>query len=58
VLVAAVLRPEQREDRKLEVVRRALEQLQDAVELAVGQTERTVERLVGDSCQGVTVTGL
>jgi hypothetical protein len=37
VLVAAVLRPEQREDGELEVVRVAFEQLPDAVELLVGQ---------------------
>ena len=52
VLVAAVLRPEQREDRELEVVRLALEQLQDAVELPVGQTEGAVERLFGDRVRG------
>ena len=45
VLVAAVLRPEQREDGELEVVRVAAEQLADAVELLVGQPQRTVERL-------------
>jgi hypothetical protein len=45
VLVAAVLRPEQRKDGKLEVVRLALEQLLDALELFVGQPQRTVERL-------------
>ena len=45
VLVATVLRPEQREDRELEVVRFAAEQLADAVELLIGQPQRTVERL-------------
>ena len=45
VLVAAVLGPEQREDGELEVVRLAGEQLADAVELLVGQPQRTVERL-------------
>jgi hypothetical protein len=45
VLVAAVLRPEQREDRELEVVRRAAEQLVDPLELTVGKTELAVERL-------------
>ena len=44
VLVAAVLRPEEREDRQLEVVRLALEQLDDARELPVGQTEGAVDR--------------
>jgi hypothetical protein len=45
VLVAAVLRPEQREDGELEVVRLALEQLLDTVEFPVGQAEGAVERL-------------
>jgi hypothetical protein len=40
-----VLRPEQGKDRELEVVRIAAEQLADAVELLVGQPQRTVERL-------------
>jgi hypothetical protein len=46
MLVAAVLRPEQREDRELEVVRVAREQLPDSVELPVGETEGSVERLL------------
>src|SRR5919197_4954239 len=46
MLVAAVLRPEQREDRELEVVRLAPEQRADAVELPVRQAERTVEGLL------------
>jgi len=45
MLVAAVLRPEQREDRELEVVRFTLQQLDDARKLPVGETERPVERL-------------
>jgi hypothetical protein len=45
VFVAAVLGPEQGKDRKLEVVGVATEQLADAVELLVGQPQRTVERL-------------
>jgi hypothetical protein len=53
MLVAAVLRPEQREDREFEVVRLALEQLADARELAVGETERPVERLFEDPRQRV-----
>ena len=53
VLVAAVLRPEQREDRELEVIRLAREQLADSVELAVGETERLVERLFEDPRQGI-----
>jgi hypothetical protein len=38
-----MLRPEQREDRELEVVRVTLEQLPDTVELPVGEAERSVE---------------
>ena len=52
MLVAAVLRPEQREDGELEVVRLALHQLADTVELPVGQAEGAVERLFGDPRQG------
>jgi hypothetical protein len=58
VLVAAVLRPEQREDGELEIVRRAPEQLPDTVELPVGKTERAVERLVGDGGQRAMVAAL
>jgi hypothetical protein len=58
MLVAAVLRPEEREDRQLEVVRLAPEQLDDAIQLPVGQPESTVYRdrvqwLGGDSGQVV-----
>jgi hypothetical protein len=52
-----VLRPEQREDGQLEVVRLALEQLADAVELPVGETERAVERLFRDLRQAAIVSG-
>jgi DNA-binding TFAR19-related protein (PDSD5 family) len=52
VLVAAMLRPEQREDRQLEVVRVATEQFADTVELSVRQAESAVERLFGDPRQG------
>jgi hypothetical protein len=45
VLVAAVLRPEQREDCELEVIRLTLEQLADTAELPVREAERAVERL-------------
>ena len=58
VLVAAVLRPEHREDRQLEVVRAAREQLADTVELPVGQTEGTVERLRCDRCQAASLAAL
>jgi hypothetical protein len=52
MLVAAVLRPEQREDRELEVVRLPREELADSAVLTVGETERPVERLIEDPRQG------
>jgi hypothetical protein len=51
MLVAAVLGPQQREDRELEVVRVALQERPDAVELRVRETEGAVERLCGDRAQ-------
>jgi hypothetical protein len=51
VLVGAVLRPEEREDGELEMVRLPLEQLLDTVELPVGQAEGAVERLFCDPRQ-------
>jgi len=48
VLVAAVLRPEEGEDRELEMVRVSAEQLPDTLRLPVGETEGAVERLGGD----------
>jgi hypothetical protein len=51
VLVAAVLRPEEREDRELEVVRLALQERLDAPVLRVRQAERAVERCRGDGAQ-------
>ena len=48
MLVAAVLGPEKREDRQLEVVRLALEQLDNALQLPVGQSESAVNGLIGD----------
>jgi hypothetical protein len=53
VLVAAVLRPEKREDGELEMVRLPLEQLLDTVEFPVGQSEGAVERLFGDPRQRI-----
>ena len=53
MLVAAVLRPEQREDRKLEVVGVAAEQFPDTVRLPVGETERAVQRLMGGQLRQV-----
>jgi len=45
VLVAAVLRPEEGEDRELEMVRVAPEQVPDTVRFPVGQTEGAVKGL-------------
>jgi hypothetical protein len=56
VLVGAVLRPEQREDGELEVVRVASQQLADTVELPVLEAERAVERF-RDLAQGTIVSG-
>jgi hypothetical protein len=56
VLVAAVLRPEQREDRELEVVRLPLEQFADPLELLVGQPECAVQRLFGNLRQTASVS--
>ncbi len=53
MLVAAVLRPEKREDDELEVVRVAVEQGPDTLQLPVGQAEGTVERLFRDCRQRV-----
>jgi hypothetical protein len=58
VLVAAVLRPEKREDRELEVVRLPLEQLLDTVEFPVGQAEGAVERLFCDPRQVIESSGV
>jgi hypothetical protein len=57
VLVAAVLRPEEREDGELEVVGRALEQFPDTVELPVREAECPMEWLLRDRAQAVTVAG-
>jgi len=62
VLVAAVLRPEEREDRQLEVVRIATEQFDDTGELPVRETEGTVYRniaygLFGDLGQVIQCSG-
>jgi hypothetical protein len=56
MLVAAMLGPEQREDRELEVVRRPVEQLLDTLVLAVGEPEATVQRF-RDGAQGSSVPG-
>jgi hypothetical protein len=67
MLVAAVLGPEQREDRELEMVRLAPEQVDDPGELAVREPERPVDRevlrggilqrLFGDPGQRASVAG-
>jgi hypothetical protein len=51
VLVPAMLRPEQREDGELEVVRIASEQFTDTVELPVREAESAMERLFRDPRQ-------
>jgi hypothetical protein len=61
VLVAAVLGPEQREDGELEVIRLALEQVDDTAELSVRQTESpmqrdVVDRLFRDRVQAASVS--
>jgi hypothetical protein len=58
VLVAAVLRPQEREDRELEVVRVAAQQALDTVELSVGETESAVKWLLGDRAQEAMVSAL
>src|SRR3954447_24847289 len=56
MLVAAVLGPEQREHRELEVVRLASEKAPDPLELPVRQPERAVHRLFCDLRQGLSVS--
>src|SRR5207249_1152354 len=56
VLVRAMLGPEEREHRELEVVRVAPQQLADTVELPVREAERTVERF-RDLAQRSIVSG-
>jgi hypothetical protein len=48
VFVAAVLRPEEGEDRELEMVRVSPEQLPDTARFPVGQTKGAVKGLGGD----------
>jgi hypothetical protein len=55
VLVRAVLRPQEREDRELEVVRLAAEQVADTFELPVGEAEGEVKRLFCDPLQRTRV---
>jgi len=59
VLVATVLRPEEREDCELELVRVTLEQVADSPELPVRQSESAVERrLFGNRSQSPTLAFL
>ena len=51
MLVPAVLRPEQREHGQLEVVRLALQQGDDAIELPVREAELAMDRLFRDGAQ-------
>jgi hypothetical protein len=53
VLVAAVLRPEQGEDRELEMVRVAPEQLPDTVRFPVRETQGAVEGRLGGQLRQV-----
>jgi hypothetical protein len=46
-----VLRPEEREDGELEMVRLAPEQFPHTVELTVGESEGPMEGLLGDARQ-------
>ena len=55
MLVPAVLRPEQREDGELEVVRLPAEQLENTVELPVGQAEGMVKRLFRNGAQTISL---
>ena len=55
VLVAAVLRPEEREDGQLEVVRLALQQLLDTRVLPVREAELAVKWLFRDRAQDVSL---
>jgi hypothetical protein len=57
MLVAAVLAPQQREDRELEVVRLARQEVVDALVLPVGETEGAVERLWRDGGQTAVRAG-
>jgi hypothetical protein len=56
MLVAAVLGPEQGEDRELEMVGLASQKTPDPLELPVRQPERAVQRLFRDLRQGASVS--
>ena len=57
MLVAAMLRPEEREDRELEVVRLATRQVVDTFELPVREAEQAMEVLFGDCAQRSSLDG-
>ena len=57
MLVAAVLRPEQREDLELEVVRLALKQRDDSSELPVREAEPAMERVFRNGAQVASLDG-
>jgi len=56
MLVAAVLRPEQGEDRKLKMIRLAFEKFPDSLELPIGKPERAVQRLFRNLRQASSVS--
>jgi hypothetical protein len=58
MLVAAVLGPQEREDRELEMVRLPAEQVADPVELAVRQPEGAMKRLFRYRRQGIECSRL
>jgi DNA-binding TFAR19-related protein (PDSD5 family) len=58
VLVAAMLRPEKREDRELEVVRVARQQCADSLELTVGQTECAMEGRIRRRAQEISLSAM
>jgi hypothetical protein len=55
VPVRAVLRPQEREDRELEMVWLALQEFADSLELPVGEAEGAVKRLFCDPRQRTRV---
>jgi hypothetical protein len=53
VLVGAVLGPEERKDRELEVVRVSAQELADSLQLPIGESECAVEGLFDDGRQRI-----
>ena len=53
MLVAAVLRPEEREDGELEMVRVSAQELPDSIRFPVGEAESAVDRLFRQLRQAV-----